>query len=169
MADIDTDAGLLHVERARREGPDGMTFGDPKAGSKRTLALDAGLLDGLRLHRKAQAEERLRAGPAWRDHDLVVCTTIGSPLDRAQLRRRLIALTEAAGLGRDWHPTDLRRSYASLAALAGRSDAEIGADLGHRPGSRITLAHYVRDLRPVRGREGGEAVAKLLEEAAGRP
>jgi hypothetical protein len=87
------------------------------------------------------------------------------PLDRQQLRRRLVALTDKAGLGRDWHPTDLRRSYASLARLAGRPVAEIAADLGHRPGSKVTLANYAKDLREARGGEAGEAVADLLKQA----
>ena len=47
-----------------------------------------------------------------------------------------IKLFESAGIDGDWHPTDLRRSFASLVKLAGRDIAEIAADLGHRPGSK---------------------------------
>jgi hypothetical protein len=43
--------------------------------------------------------------------------------------------------------------------------AEIAADLGHQPGSKVTLANYAKDLREARGGEAGEAVADLLKQA----
>jgi hypothetical protein len=36
----------------------------------------------LRRHRAAQVKERLAAGPAWSDRDLVFTTESGGPVDR---------------------------------------------------------------------------------------
>ena len=46
--------------------------GEPKSDSgERTVALDAGTVDVLRLHRVRQLEERLQWGAAWTDTGLV--------------------------------------------------------------------------------------------------
>lgn len=49
----------------------------PKSGRSRSVALDAGTVDTLRAHRKAQAAERLALGPAYVDSDLVFCREDG--------------------------------------------------------------------------------------------
>jgi integrase len=166
-SDVDLQTGVLHVEQQRLHSPDGsITFGPPKRNQRRSLALDAQLVAALVQHRDEQAKERERfvaLGEPW-PYDLVFTTFVGTPIDRSRFRRAMIAVCKRGGLDGDWHPTDLRRSFASLAALAGRSEAEIGADLGHRPGSKVTLASYVRDLREVRGNEAGEAISKLLRQ-----
>jgi integrase len=45
------------------------------------LALPAPLIAQLRLQHRQQAAERLAAGPAWQDWDLVFCTPTGAPID----------------------------------------------------------------------------------------
>jgi integrase len=47
--------------------------------SKRTLALPEFVADALREHRARQAAERLRAGPRWKEHDLVFASTVALP------------------------------------------------------------------------------------------
>jgi integrase len=42
--------------------------------SRRTLVLPEVCIKALRVHRKRQLEERLKAGPRWVDHDLVFAT-----------------------------------------------------------------------------------------------
>jgi integrase len=164
--DIDTDAGLLHVRQARLHDPDGtMRFGEPKTkDSARTLALSPVLVDALRLHRKRQKEDQL-ASPTWEDHELVVTTGRGTPVDRSALRRAFRRLTEAAGLGKDHHPHECRHTYATLARKAGVPEWQYASDMGHKPGSRVTGATYAHDQREVRGGEAGEAIAGALEEA----
>ena len=46
-----------------------------------TLALPAPLITQLRAHRVQQTAERLAAGSAWQDWDLVFCTPTGSPVN----------------------------------------------------------------------------------------
>lgn len=52
----------------------------PKGGRSRSVALDAGTVQALRAHRKAQAAERLAFGPAYQDNGLVLCREDGEPL-----------------------------------------------------------------------------------------
>jgi integrase len=59
--------------------------------SRRTVVLVPEAVAALRLHRRRQAEERLVAGPAWRERDLVFPTTIGSPMLGDNLLKRNLA------------------------------------------------------------------------------
>jgi integrase len=95
------------VWRSVRQGGDTKT-----AKSRRTLALPQAAVQALREHRKRQAEDRLVAGPLWQDHGLVFSSAIGLPLDAANVRREFRKITEAAGLGTEWAPRDLRHTSA---------------------------------------------------------
>ena len=55
--------------------------------SERTLALPEFVADTLREHRACQAAEQLRAGPGWKEHDLVFASTIGIPRSAGNVRR----------------------------------------------------------------------------------
>ncbi len=57
----------------------GVKPGQGKA--KLVLALPAPLVKQLRNHRREQAADRLAAGSAWEDLDLVFCTPTGAPID----------------------------------------------------------------------------------------
>lgn len=88
--------------------------GDTKtAKSRRTLALPQAAVQGLREHRKRQAEDRLAAEALWQDHGLVFASAIGTSLDAANVRREFRKITEAAGLGTGWAPRDLRHTFVS--------------------------------------------------------
>src|SRR5215831_2011843 len=94
------DAGFDHeqvavfVWRAERAGGDTKT---PQ--SRRTLALPRKCVEALREHRARQAQDRLSAGPLWRDHGLVFASAVGTPMDDHNVRRMFRAITEDAGLG----------------------------------------------------------------------
>jgi integrase len=96
--DVDLEKGLLHVRQAL--APDGKYFGYPKtAKGRRRLRLTPEAVDALKRHRVAQKEERLRQGSSWRDHGLVICSTVGTPMNPDNLvRRSYKPLLERAGL-----------------------------------------------------------------------
>jgi hypothetical protein len=72
------DAGRLRVERQFIPTPGGCTFGPPKSRrSERTVALDPVTVEALRQHHEVQQLERLAAGPAYDDGDLVFCNEVG--------------------------------------------------------------------------------------------
>jgi integrase len=58
-----------------------MVFRRPKGKSRRVITLPAELVTALRAHRALQNEERLAAGSAWEDWDLVFCQPNGRPID----------------------------------------------------------------------------------------
>lgn len=60
----------------------------------------------------------------------------------ADFKKRFAAIFKDAGLA-DVHPHDLRRSFATQAAIAGYSDGVIGELIGHAK-SGVTSVHYIR-------------------------
>jgi integrase len=61
-----------------------LIIGELKTGrSRRTLLLTPELVELLRRHRARLAEERMAIGPAWREHDLIFPSAVGTPLDPA--------------------------------------------------------------------------------------
>jgi integrase len=78
--------------------------GDTKPSrSRRTLQLSERAVRALREHQVRQAGQRL-AGDLWQDRGLVFCTSAGSPLDAANVRREFRKITKTAGLGDQWAP-----------------------------------------------------------------
>jgi hypothetical protein len=55
-----------------------------------------GAIEALRAHKKRQAAERLAAGTAWQDHDLVFCHEDGHPYSRDALNWRFGKVTRQA-------------------------------------------------------------------------
>jgi integrase len=116
--------------------------------SRRTLALPERAVEALREHRRRQAEQRLLAGEAWQERELVFCTSVGTRLDAANVRRAFKKIAHAAGLGEDWTPRELRTSFVSLMSGSGVPVEEIARLTGHSS-SRTTEVVYRRELRPV--------------------
>jgi integrase len=120
--------------------------------SRRTLALPAVCVDALKMHRKRQLEERLKAGDRWVETGLVFTTyrtckegkgrsmKVGAGLHPRNVLRTLYALLDAAKLPRcRFH--DLRHSAASLLIAAGIDLVEVSMLLGHSE-LRVTADLY---------------------------
>ncbi len=123
--------------------------GDTKTeNSKRTLRLPERAVTALREHMARQAEQRLLAGDLWQEHDLVFSSSVGTPLDAANVRRTFKKITTAAGLGDNWKPLELRTSFVSLMSDSGVPVEEIARLVGHTS-TRTTEVVYRRELRPV--------------------
>lgn len=58
------------------------------ARSRRVINVEPRVAAALRRHRAAQLQERLAAGPAWVDRDLVFATEMGEPVDGRTLIRK---------------------------------------------------------------------------------
>jgi site-specific recombinase XerD len=115
--------------------------------SRRTLEIPDTVASALKEHRTQQAKQRLQAGKAWEDNDLVCSTGAGTPLDAANVRRSFRRITKAAGLGADWTPRELRHSFVSIMSDNGVTIEQI-ADLGHRT-TIVTQKVYRHQLKPV--------------------
>jgi integrase len=128
-----------------------------------------------------QAEDRLAAGPLWKDHGLVFASAVGTAMDDHNVRRQFRVITEAAGLGRMWVPRELRHTFVSLlsahgvpveaiAARGAQSDCHDGAGVpaSDRACTDARRRGYGSDLRLAVGRScfPGDAA---VNQAAHRP
>jgi integrase len=92
----------------------------------------------LAKHRIAQHQERLALGSDYQNHDLVFCTTIGTPLQpRNVIARHLKPILAKAALPNiRWY--DLRHTTASLLLRSGTNPKIVAERLGH---SSVNLTH----------------------------
>lgn len=128
--------------------------------SRRTLRLPEPAVVVLRAHRARQMADRLAAGPLWHESDLVFCSSVGTPLHAANVRRELRRICARAGLEGRWAPRELRHTFVSLLSSDGVPLEAIARLVGHA-GTRTTELVYRRELRPVLV-EGAESITRLL-------
>src|SRR5271165_4744383 len=145
----------VFVWRADRASGDTKT---PK--SRRTLALPRKCVEALREHRVRQAEDRLAAGPLWKDHDLVFASAVGTAMDDHNVRRQFRVITEAAGLGRTWVPRELRHTFVSLLSAHGVPVEAIALLAGHNQTATTELV-YRHQIVPTLTR-GAEVMDEIF-------
>ncbi len=149
--DLHTKAPALHVRATLRYvNADTYFFDPPKTPqSRRRIGLSSTAVEALRRHRTRQLEERLAAGIAWHDEDLVFCTPIGAAICGNHLSgREFQALLRRAGLPRiRFH--DLRHTCATLLLRCGVHPKVVSELLGH---STVTMtldrySHVLPDMQ----------------------
>ena len=144
-----TEAGFrrkkyaVYVWRSVREDGDTKT-----EKSRRTLEIPDDVAKSLKEHHAEQAKQKLKAGKAWQDNDMVFCTSVGTPLDAANVRRSFRRITKAAGLGENWTPRELRHSFVSIMSDNGVTIEQIADLVGHRT-TIVTQKVYRHQLKPV--------------------
>jgi integrase len=155
--DLDPDRGTAQVRGSLEQGT--RAIAETKTGgSRRQVILTRAAVEALRRHRKAQAEERLRA-VYWDDRGLVFCTEAGTPLDVRNLVRRSFApILERAGLPRiRFH--DLRHTAATLLLGQGTHPKVVADLLGHtRIGTTLDLYSHVTPTMQQQAAEAMDAV-----------
>lgn len=101
-----------------------------KNGKSRVIVPATFVMNMLRQHRAAQAQERLAAGSAWEDAGLVFTDELGHHLKTWTVYRNF--KQTAAKIGRpDARFHDLRHSYAVAAIRAGDDIKTVQGNLGH--------------------------------------
>jgi integrase len=133
----------IYVWRSVREGGDTKT-----EKSRRTLEIPDDVAQALKDHHAEQAKQKLQAGKAWEDNDLVFATSVGTPLDAANVRRSFRRITKAAGIGENWTPRELRHSFVSIMSDNGVTIEQIADLVGHRT-TIVTQKVYRHQLKPV--------------------
>jgi integrase len=159
--DVDLDAGTLSVRRAlQRQTGEGLVYVEPKSvAGRRSLVLPEGLREALRLHRTAQAAERLAAGAEWRDDDLVFAQVNGKPIDPRRDWSDWKTLLAKAQV-RDARLHDARHTAATLLLQQGVPARVAMQILGH---SQIgltlgTYSHVVPELAQEAAERMGDAL-----------
>lgn len=146
-SDVDLEAGTLTVRRTRTRTAAGriQERDDTKSDrSRRRIRLPRSCIDAMRVWKVEQAAERLAAGPAWHDLDLVWPTTVGTPYDRGNLRRTLSRACKRAGI-RHVNPHLLRHSAASFMLAQGIPSRTIMDVLGQSSDRMIRRYQHVHD------------------------
>jgi integrase len=176
-SDVDFEAGTIRVSRTLQRvpkalrGPDDGGQGthyrldEPKTDrSRRTVNMPKVVMASLREHRARQSRERLAAGAAWHDWDLVFTTTIGTPLDSRNVTKAFQALLVKAGLPfMRFH--DLRHSAATLMGAMGVPMRVIMEILGHSQ-IGITMNLYSHVI-PAMQRDAADRMDSLFATSTG--
>jgi integrase len=160
-SDIDWGSAELRVRRQLMRGPEGFEFPEPKTASgRRVVSLPARAVDALRAHRSRQLEERLAAGAAWHDWDLVFCNTVGKPIEGQNLTRRSFKpLLARAGLPPiRFH--DLRHTAATLLLAQNVHPKVVQERLGHSQ-IAVTMDTYSH-VMPSMQREAADKLDAML-------
>jgi integrase len=139
-SDVDLEGGVLCVRRTLEETRFGLAFKEPKTNRFRAVALPPVVVEALREHRRAQAVERLRAGPSWQDYDLVCPARNGVPWRPSNFKRDFEAFVRKNGFeGLTFHM--LRHTHASHLIRVGADIRTVASRLGHAT-PRLTLDTY---------------------------
>ena len=122
-ADINLDRGELTISGQMNRRDERTAPKTRKAA--RTIPIDGGTVDRLKLWRDEQAEMRATARNAWVDQGLVATTAVGSPIDRHSLARSLRLYCSKVGIEPSISPYELRHTAISMQADARHSSWEI--------------------------------------------
>ena len=166
-SDVDLEARRIYVRVQRQYLPgEGIVERDTKEHrGTRPIDLTEDEVALLTAQRAQVAEDRLRLGEAWKDHDLVFPSQVGTPVNQRNLLRGFDPLLEAAGVPKvRFH--DLRHTAGTHLMAAGRGVIPAQHRLGHsRPSTTLDL--YGHAL-PGHQAEAAEAVQATFREAAAR-
>ncbi len=161
--DINFSAGTLQVRRvlthmpAKLNGKGGYVEAEPKTEkSRRSIVIAPFALEKLRHHRARQLEAKLKAGPAWKENDLVFCSSVGGHLHTSRdVFTQFKKLLAKAGLP-DIRFHDLRHTSATVLLSLGIHPKVVQEMLGHSQ-IGITMDVYSHALPTMQA----DAVGKL--------
>lgn len=146
--DVNWERGTAHI--VQTVAPDKSNRGEPiiqdrtkTKTSARTVRLTPDTIALVKEHRKRQAERRL-AAVEWADHDLIVCTSKGTPINPNNVTRSFDAVVKRAGLRRI-RVHDLRHTHATMLLRSGVHPKVVSERLGHAS-IAITLDTYSQVL-----------------------
>lgn len=128
--------------------------------SRRVIALDSRTVAVLREHRKDQNQERLRAGSAWENLELVFTNEIGGMVNPDWFTRTTKTLAGKAGVPALTPHDAARHTWATLALSSGVHPKVVQERLGHSSIS-ITLDRYSHVIEGM-DRDAAETVAALI-------
>lgn len=160
-SDLDFERGTAQVRRALVRHKKSWSFEEPKtARSRRTVSLPAPLLQKLAVHKRKQAEVRLKLGAAWQAFDLIFCGEQGTPHSIPNLTYRYFRpILEKAELPRI-RLYDLRHTCATLLLIAEENPKVVSERLGHST-IVLTLDTYSHVL-PTMQQKATAKLEKLL-------
>ena len=160
--DVDFDQAVLRVQQTCQWMPrQGFIFRQPKSyRSVRPVALSPDTVERLRQCRVKLLEERLAAGTAYEDRNLVFANALGAPIHTSTLRGAWLRMLKKAGLDHiRFH--DLRHAHVRLLVAQGVYPKIVSEHLGHATVG-ITLDTYSHVL-PGLQREAAAGLDAFLQ------
>ena len=156
----DLDGERLTVRHQLTRDGGEYVLAEPKSvRSRRTVLLPQVAVLALRANRAKQAEERLAAGPRWREADLLFANPVGQPVAETTAQWVLAEACKRAGV-RHMSPHDLRRFAATIVAATG--DMKAAQTLLGHTSATLTADVYASPTEPALRR-----AAEALQEAMG--
>lgn len=153
--DVDLGRGVLDIRRAKTRT------------SEQSMPIDPDAADALRRHRARQNQERLLAGPLWRNEGWAFPNAAGgAPRYRQVAVRELARIVGAAGIG-PVRMHDLRHTAGSRMLEAGVDPKTVADRLGHRD-MAFFLRVYAGSIESSHKRAAdimGEALARARKAA----
>jgi integrase len=162
-SDVDFDARAMQIAVNLQLVNGKLVLVKPKTKeSQRILPLPPLLVAALRQHKTQQIQEQLVAGNQWKEHGLVFCTRVGTPIAPRNLTRSWQALLKRAGLSHlRFH--DLRHSCASfLAAQPEKVHPKVVQQMLGHSDLRTTLRIYTH-VTDEQKREAAAILDALLD------
>lgn len=153
--DIQWNRGVLHVQRQTvYVKGEGVIFDTPKTlAGRRTIMIGENTLQALRLHKDRQKIDRAVAGSRWQEDDLVFTSSIGTSLNRSNVRKEYKRILQLANLP-DIRFHDLRHTAASIMLNNNVPITVVSRMLGHSKPS-VTLdiySHVITSMQEIAAR-----------------
>lgn len=135
---------------------------EPKTkASIRNVPIPDSVLAEIKNHRKQQLQERLKAGEAYIDNDLVFCNEVGQPIEPSYLRVMYYRILEKAKIERKNFHT-LRHTFASRMLESNVQGKVVQELLGH--GSISMTLDIYSHLLPETKKNSIQQIDHLLKQ-----
>ncbi|WP_339321801.1 site-specific integrase [Paenibacillus sp. FSL W8-0194] len=145
--DVDLENGTLTVRQTLSHDGKELSPQTKTKASTRSISLNNKLIAELKKHKRILAREKLACGPLYKDMNLVVCTSNGTPVIPRNVLRSFYAIIKKAEVPRiRFH--DLRHTVATLMLKEGINPKIVKEILGHSD-IRITLDTYSHVLPSI--------------------
>ncbi|UII57063.1 site-specific integrase [Cytobacillus spongiae] len=159
---VDLEKGVIRICQTLSHDGKEFLVGAKTASSVRSIKLPDETIVLLRKHKAVIARERLQVGQEYVDHDPVICTSKGTPILPANLRRTYARLIKQADVPAiRFH--DLRHTHATLLLSQGVHAKVISERLGHS-NIKTTLDIYSHVL-PNMQDEAAKQINNLLSNS----
>lgn len=166
---VDLDQGGLAIVESAEQTKGEVRYKPPKSGKGRRVALSASVVEELRSHKAAQAEELLRLGVCQDGATFVYAREDGQPIQPRSLTHAWMKAISNTGLPRvRFH--DLRHAHATHLLASGVHPKVASERLGHsRVGVTLDLySHVLPGMQEDAASRVDEALRLAIEKRAAK-
>lgn len=142
--DVDLENGIVYVKQTLSHDGQRISPLPKTAAGRRSITVPSEVISDLIKHKLMISSERRACGSGYKDNNLVVCTTLGTPQSPRNLNRTFQRLLKSVDVPKiRFH--DLRHTHATLLLVQGVNPKVVSERLGHAT-IKITLDTYTHVL-----------------------